>query len=79
MNVVINNPHVLPSDLNTLFGNEPIHFSTAKDLQTLMLECKVYSSKSQAMKAGRAGPIPSGWTVFKASKTKTLWIWNPSE
>lgn len=79
MNIVMDTSNVLATDIRTLFGEEPIFWSRAKDLQTLMMECGIYKSKSQAMKAGRAGPIPSGWTVFRASKTKTLWIWNPSE
>lgn len=79
MNIVIDSPFIQPNDLKTLFGTEEVKRSKAQDLQTLMVELKIYSSKSQAMKAGRAGPIPQGWTVLKASKTKTLWIWNPSE
>lgn len=79
MNIVIQNGFVQDSDLFTLFGLESIINSTAPNLETLMVELKIYQSKSKAIKDGRKGPIPLGFTEFKASKKKTIWIWNPSE
>lgn len=58
---------------------EPIHFSTARDLPNLLKDLRVYESTSEARRAGRDGPIPPGWSEMKASKRRTLWIWNPTE
>lgn len=79
MNICLRKSPHTPRDLDLLFGSEPVHMSDAEDLQSLMLECKIYKSKSQSIKAGRHGPIPQGWTVLRASRKVTLWIWNPSE
>jgi hypothetical protein len=60
MNVVMKNSPWLESDLSCLYLGEPITFSEAKDLQSLLVELKVYHSKSQSIKSGRQGPIPLG-------------------
>lgn len=78
-NVVIKGSDWIDSDLPTLFGDEEIHFSEAADVQSLMVELNIYKSKSESMRAGRQGPIPEGWTEFKASKKRRLFIWNPKD
>jgi hypothetical protein len=41
-------------------------------------EMNIFTSTSEARRAGRDGPIPQGFTNdFKASKKRRLWIWNP--
>ena len=79
MNIVIQNGFVLNTDIPTLFGNEPVVNSQAPNLETLMVELGLYPSKSKAIKDGRRGPIPLGFTEFKATKKQKVWIWNPSE
>jgi len=84
-NVVVKNSSWTQRDLEILFSEEgktveEIHFTEVEDMQSLMAELGIFSSKSQAIKAGRKGEIPKGWTSeFKASKKYRLWIWNPSE
>lgn len=87
MNVVIGQSET-QSMLNSLFYDnsksletwqkeDPIHYSQAEDLQALMLEVGAYKTKSEAMRAGRSGPIPKGYSEYKASKKIRLWLWNP--
>lgn len=78
-NVVVKNSPWTPRDLEILFGGEPIHFTEAQDLPNLLVELGVFKSCSDARRAGRVGPIPSGWTELKASKKRRIWIWNPTE
>lgn len=78
LNVVVKSSPWLPSDLPLLFLDEPVFFSEASDLPHLMVELEIFPSTSKARHAGRVGPIPPGWTVFKASKKRTIWIWNPT-
>lgn len=79
MNVVIDGSPWIPSDIPTLFQDEEVIFSKANDLPGLMVELGIYPSSSKARHAGRSGPIPQGFVVFKASKKVTMWIWNPTE
>lgn len=79
MNIVMQNSFWTQRDLNLLFGDEPVIFSIAKDLQTLVTELELFPSKNKAIAANRIGSIPLGWTVMKGNKKVTLWIWNPSE
>jgi len=76
-NIVISNSDWKPEDIQTLFGNEKVYLSDSTEIQDLMVELKIFPSKSKARHAGRFGPIPPGWNEFKASKKKRLWIWNP--
>lgn len=79
-NVVVKNSKWKESDIEMLFGDEEVHFTEANDLPTLMVELDIFPSKSEARRAKREGPIPTGWTdEFKASKKRRLWIWNPTE
>lgn len=77
-NVIVNGPHVRASDRELLFGDQPVHFTDAKDMPNLLKELGIFASTSEARRAGRDGPIPRGFTNdFKASKRRRLWIWNP--
>lgn len=79
-NVIVNGPHVKDNDAELLFGDQPVHFTSAKDLPNLLKELGIFPSTSEAKRAGRDGPIPKGFTdAFKASKIRKLWIWNPTE
>ena len=79
-NVIVKNSNWKESDIETLFGDEEVHFTEANDLSVLMKELGVFPSTSEARRAGRVGPIPEGFTEeFKASKKRRLWIWNPTE
>lgn len=79
-NIVVNYSHWIPEDLEVLFDGEAVHFTEARDIQSLMVEIGAFPSKSKALQAGRSGPIPSGWTdSFKANKKRRVWIWNPDE
>lgn len=78
-NIVIENSKWTERDIQLLFQNEPVKFSSASDIQSLMVETGIYSSKSKAIKDGRAGEIPKGWTEYKANKKTRIWIWNPDE
>jgi hypothetical protein len=79
MNVVIKNSKWTKRDLRCLFGDEDVIFSEANNITDLVVELKLFRSKSQARAAGRVGDIPLGWTEFKGNKTTTLWVWNPDE
>ncbi len=48
------------------------------DLSNLMVTLGIYPSTSKARNAGRVGKIPLGYTEYKASKKRMLYIWNPS-
>lgn len=78
-NVIVNGPNVREGDTALLFGDEPVHFTNARDLPNLLKELGIFPSTSEARRAGRDGPIPAGFTdAFKASKIRKLWIWNPT-
>ena len=79
MNILVHGNFWTQRDLDLLFGDEPVIFSAAADLQTMVTELGLFPSKSKAIAANRSGPIPHGWTVMKGNKKVTLWIWNPSE
>jgi hypothetical protein len=77
-NVIVNGPHVREGDRELLFGDQPVHFTSAQDIPNLLKEMNIFTSTSEARRAGRDGPIPQGFTNdFKASKKRRLWIWNP--
>jgi len=79
-NIIVKNSAWRESDIELLFEDEEVHFTEAKDLSVLMKELGVFPSTSKARQAGRVGPIPDGFTFsFKASKKRSLWIWNPTE
>lgn len=79
MNIVVKSSFWRDSDIPTLFGDEDTMFVEDEDISTLLVKLNVYKSTSQARRAGRKGPIPSGYTEYKASKKVTLYIWNPTE
>ena len=79
MNLVVETSKWRPRDLVNLFGDEEVIMVPDMDLSNLAVQIGAYDSTSKARKAGRVGPIPSGWTEWKASKKIMVWIWNPSE
>jgi len=79
-NIVVKHSKWQESDIELLFEDEEVHFTDATCLSVLMKELGIFSSTSEARRAGRVGPIPEGFTFeFKASKKVRLWIWNPTE
>jgi hypothetical protein len=81
-NVIVSDSVWKIGDIDVIFGplepNEVIHWTEAKDLPNLLKEMGIFCSTSEARRAGRNGPIPSGFTKLKASKIRTIWIWNPT-
>lgn len=78
-NIIVNGKFVLPTDAAALFEDENVHYTDTTELSVLMKELGIYSSSSIARRSGRHGPVPSGFTEFKASKKRIIWIWNPTE
>lgn len=79
-NVVINSSKWRQEDLEILFEDEEVYFTDETTIPRLLKELKVFGSTSEAMRAGRKGDIPNGFTDrYKASKKRSLWIWNPTE
>ncbi|MCK5615407.1 hypothetical protein KAR91_76800 [Candidatus Pacearchaeota archaeon] len=84
-NIIIKGSKWRESDIETLFGDlegnvEEVIFAESDEMGALMRELGVFPSANAARRAGREGPIPSGFTFeFKASKKRRLWIWNPTE
>lgn len=79
MNIVIHGSPYTMRDIELLFPGEEVLEVMAVSLPDLLKRLNIYRSTSQAMRAGRKGPIPSGYTELKASKKRTIYIWNPSE
>lgn len=79
MNIVVGSSPFTERDIELLFGGESVITTDAANLTDLVAELGLFSSKSQARKAGRVGDIPKGWTEMKGNKKTHLWIWNPSE
>jgi len=78
-NIIVKSSDWAHSDAKTLFEDEEVYWTDSQDISVLMKELGIYESTSKARQAGRKGPIPSGFTQFKASKKITIWIWNPHE
>lgn len=78
MNIVVAGSHYTIRDLELLFGDEQVILVADMPLPSLLKDLKIYKSASQAIRAGRKGSIPSGYTELKASKKATLYIWNPT-
>lgn len=79
MNIVMKASPWTSRDLVNVFHGEEVHYSEATDIASLMVEIGAYASTTKARQAGRKGAIPEGFTIFKASKKLTIWIWNPTE
>lgn len=79
MNIVISGSPYTQRDLDLLFGEEQIILAQNVALPTLLKTLKIYKSSNQAIRAGRKGDIPTGYTELRASKKVTLYIWNPTE
>jgi len=80
MNIIVKQSAWTDRDIELLFEDEEVHFTEATDLSVLMKELGIFKSTSDARRAGRVGPIPTGFTFeFKASKKAMIWIWNPTE
>lgn len=82
INIIVDNGNVQwDSDWDTLFGDEDAFVIPADtDMQSLHVDIvPLFKSKSQAVKAGRKGPLPKGWNVFKGNKKTFIYMWNPTE
>lgn len=79
-NIVVQNSKWTERDIQLLFGDEEVHFTSCENIETLLKELGVYQSISGAKRDGRVGPLPIGFTfAYKASKKHRIWIWNPDE
>ena len=79
MNIVIQGSPFTPRDLAVIFPDEPVLVVPNTGIPNMLKALGVYKSSNQAIRAGRIGEIPTGYTEFKASKKVTLYIWNPTE
>ena len=83
-NIVVDTPHLQDGDIESIFGDgrghvEEVLYTREVPLDVLLRDLGIYKSTSEARRAGRSGPIPSGYTELKASRIHRLYIWNPSE
>ena len=83
-NIVVDTPNVQEGDIESIFGDgkgdvEEVLYTHNTSLDVLLKDLGIYKSTSEARRAGRSGPIPQGYTEYKASKVHRLFIWNPSE
>jgi hypothetical protein len=84
-NIVVRSSPYTEKDLDLIFGDnegrieEEILFVEDVDLSVLVKDLGIYPSTTRARAAGRVGALPKGYTVIKASKTRFLFLWNPSE
>tara|TARA_Y100000592_G_C5396454_1_gene280885 strand:- start:747 stop:986 length:240 start_codon:yes stop_codon:yes gene_type:complete len=79
MNIVVQSSKYTPRDLELIFPNEQVIAVPNVPLPTLLKMLKVYKSAGEAIRAGRTGEIPTGYTELKASKKRTIYIWNPTD
>lgn len=77
-NVIVESSNWNSKDIGTIFETEEIHFTNARCLSKLMVELGIFPSTTKARLAGRIGKIPTGYTEFKASKKRRIFIWNPT-
>ena len=70
-NVVVSNSKYREEDLQLLFGDEDVHYTTETMIPNLLRDLGIFKSTSESIRAGRKGPIPSGWTELKASKKRS--------
>lgn len=82
-NIIIKHSNWEDGDINLFFAgvdeeltHDDIHFSDATTIEELMVELGHFPSNGQSRKAGRHGPIPVGFTKFKAGKKRWIWILN---
>lgn len=85
MNIVVKTQHLQPTDIPTLYGdtdnvvNEEIKYvDPTTTLTDLVYMLGLYKTKSEARRANRVGPIPTGWNVIKGNRKTPLYIWNPT-
>lgn len=78
MNIVVRGSAWTQRDLELLFPREEVVEVAKMDIPKLLKLLRVYKSTSAAIRAGRIGAIPKGYTEYKASKKVTLYIWNPT-
>lgn len=85
MNIVINSSKWTTRDLEVIFGDmnncitEEIKCVDTTSLPHLLRDLGIFKSVSEAVRAGRTGEIPSGYSQIRASKKVMLYVWNPSE
>lgn len=80
INVVIEGSDWKAEDMELIFTDEDFVLCKSTEVPNLLVELGIYKSTSQARSAGRIGPVPTGFTEsFKASKKRTLCIWNPKD
>jgi hypothetical protein len=78
-NIIVRDSKWTMADITTLFNDEEVYFTAQVLIPNLMVELGIFPSTSAARRANRVGNIPTGWTEFKASKKRKIWIWNPTE
>ncbi len=55
-----------------VFGEE--HLVVPDDLSTMAVQAGVFPSRSQARRAGLAGPAPQGLTLI-GTRRRQFWVW----
>jgi len=67
-NFVVRNEHFCQEDCDTLFGplgeGETVEEIEPTDIFSLLVECGIFPSKSQARKNWNRGELKEGWNCF---------------
>jgi hypothetical protein len=79
VNIVVSHSPWRLQDLVTLFEDEEVVFTDCTNLANLVASLGLFSSISQAKKAGRDKLIPTGFSELRGNKKTPIWIWNPTE
>ena len=93
MNYIIQNSKHEPGDPELIFGIhkvvdnkfvlvgvEEVEYIDAVDMEDLCVKLGAYTSRGEARRAGRTGPIPPGYSEkLKLSKHKIIFLWNPQK
>ena len=77
-NIIIKNSEWHWLDIGFFGKRRKVYFANATTFEDLMVELKIYKSRTQARRAKKLGEIPKGTTYdYKTPKTRWLDIWNP--
>ena len=81
-NIVLGEEHISDRDVDFLFGGETwLSLPRTTDIFTLLVECKVFTSKSEARKNWKKNGIIDGWNEFLAlgKMRRNIFVWKPTE
>lgn len=88
-NIVVMNEHWQMSDAKLIFSDidgrfpQPVYYTKANNLESLLSELGYYGSKGEARRSGKQGPIKGGYSELEPCKPWNhmefkLYIWNPT-